>query len=368
MTRAQRRSPRPAGTLDSLVRLGEPGEENRRLVRLNRNERLEPHPDWFISRLASLVHSDLLTTYPVSDHLYAALAEAVGLDRSQLLLTPGSDAAVKALYHTYVEPGDGVVMLDPSYAMYGVYAEMFRAEITRVPFATLDGMDVERVVAAIEPGVKLVLLANPNQPTGTLLTEDELLKIADAAADVDALVGIDEAYFPFSGMTILPRVADVPNLAVLRSFSKAAGFAGLRIGYVAAESDVISNLFKVRSVHDTNAFAMACALEVLAHPEVIDDYVEHVRAGEKVLRERCGELGLPVEPSYANFVLVDVAAKCDPATLVERLRDRAYLVRGPFSRPPLTSYIRVTLGPPPLMSAFCDALADALGDDAQSGG
>jgi histidinol-phosphate aminotransferase len=319
-------------------------------------------PDWFVERLRGLVQSELLTKYPVADRLYAALAESLTLDTSQLLLTPGSDAAVKALFHTYVEEGDGVVTLDPSYAMYGVYAEMFDAEIVKVPFLTLDGIDVSRVIDAIEPGIKLVVFANPNQPTGTLIAEDDLREIAGRALEVDALVAVDEAYFPFSGATILASIAELPNLAVLRSFSKAAGLAGLRIGYVAADARLIDDLFKVRSVHDVNAFAMACALELLAHPAVIDDYVESVRAGLLVLTGRARELGLPVAPSYANFALVEVAPRCDPAELVTRLRERGYLVRGPFSAPPLESYVRVTLGPPELMSAFCDALADALSD------
>jgi histidinol-phosphate aminotransferase len=365
VSRTERRGPLPAGSLGSLVRLPEPGEEDDGLVRLNRNERLEPLPEWFVERLRALVQSDLLTSYPVTDRLYAALAEALSLDRSQLLLSPGSDAAVKGLYHAYVDAGDRVVMLDPSYAMYGVYADMFEAEAMRVPFASLDGVDVERLLAAIAPGVKLVLIANPNQPTGTLLPEEELLAVTRRALEVDALVAVDEAYYPFSGATILPHVAEIPNLAVLRSFSKAAGLAGLRIGYAAADPHVIADLYKVRSVHDVNAFAMACALELLAHPQVIDDYVDHVRQGERVLRERAEALGLSVTQSYANFSLIDVADRCAPADLVDRLRDRGYLVRGPFSVPPLAKHIRVTLGPPDLMAAFCDALADSLSAEEQ---
>jgi histidinol-phosphate aminotransferase len=355
--------PLPAEPLRSLVRVREPGAEDDALVRLNRNERLEPLPDWFIERLRSAVASELLTAYPLADRVYAALADSLSLERSQLLLTPGSDAAAKALYHVYVEAGDGVVMLDPSYAMYRVYAEMFAAEARPVPFESLDGVDVERVVAAIEPGVKLVMIANPNQPTGTLMPDESLLAVVRRARDVDALVAVDEAYYPFSGTSILRRVPELPNLAVLRSFSKAAGLAGVRIGYVAAGANIIEDLFKVRSVHDVNSFALVCVAEVLEHPSVIDDYVDHVREGERVLRACAGALGLAVPPSHANFVLLDVGSRIAPAVLVERLRKRGYLVRGPFSAPPLQSHIRVTLGPPAVMEPFCAALGEALAAD-----
>src|SRR5262245_27870576 len=259
-------------------------------------------------------------------------------------------------------------MLDPSYAMYSVYADMFQGEATRVPFDSLAGIDVERLLGAIVPGVKLVLIANPNQPTGTLIPEDALLEVAKRALENGALLAVDEAYYPFSGTTILPHITELPNLAVLRSFSKAAGLAGLRIGFVAADPRVVGDLYKVRSVHDVNAFAMACALELLAQPQVIDDYVEHVREGERVLRERAEALGLTVAPSYANFSLVEVADRCPPSELVERLRDRGYIVRGPFSAPPLARHIRVTLGQPQVMHAFCDALTDALSEDESNGG
>ncbi len=352
--------PRPASLLRDLVRLPEPGREQDAFVRLNRNERLEPLPEWFLELLRARIDSALLTGYPVADDLYAALASSLGVAASQLLLTPGSDAAVKGIYHAYLEPGDRVVMLDPSYAMYSVYAEMFGAETVKVPFERIEGIEVERVVAAIDDGVKLVMITNPNQPTGTLLAEGELRAIVRRGAEVGALVVVDEAYFPFSGTTMLPRIAEHQNLAVTRSFSKAAGMAGLRLGFVAAGEGVIEALFKVRSVHDVNAFAMACASELLAHPEVVDDYVAHVHEGFDVLARRLGALGIPVLPTYANFALADVSAHGDPAALVERLRERGYLVRGPFAPPVLAPFIRITLGPAAVIEPFCDVLAEVL--------
>jgi histidinol-phosphate aminotransferase len=362
------RAPRPAATLRSLVRLPEPGSETDGFVRLNRNERLEPLPEWFLDSLRRRVESDLLTTYPVADQLYATLAASLGVEPDRLLLTPGSDAAVKAIYHAYLEPGDRVVILDPSYAMYAVYGEMFGADTIRVPFERIDGIEVERILAEIVDGVKLVMITNPNQPTGTLMSEEGLVAIVERAAAVGALVTVDEAYFPFSGTTIVARTDQAPNLAVTRSFSKAAGMAGLRLGYVAADASVIGALFKVRSVHDVNAFAMACATELLASPSIVDDYVSAVRAGASVLSERLAPCGLEVLPTSTNFALVDVSRRCSPGALIERLRDRGYLVRGPFAHAVLAPFIRVTLGPPALMAAFCDVLLDVLGQAEQVAG
>jgi histidinol-phosphate aminotransferase len=364
MTATHGNAPAPIEVLRSLERIPEPGEAEQSFVRLHRNERQQPLPEWFIERLRTIVTSELLTSYPVADALYAELERHLGVDPGWVLLTPGSDAATKALFHAYVEPGSDAVILDPSYAMYSVYAEMFGARAIRIPFDESFQPDLDLLRASIVSGVRLVILANPNQPTGTLIAEDDLVELAGLARACDAVLAVDEAYHPFSSQTIVQRVHEFPNLAVLRSFSKASGLAGLRLGYVTANDELIRSLFKVRSVHDVNAFAIRCALEVLRAPEVIDDYVTAVQAGEDVLRARAEAMGLEVLPTAANFALLRVDARCDPAELVARLRQRGYLIRGPFTAPGLAPYVRVTLGPPDLMAAFADVLESALVEQA----
>ena len=304
--------------------------------------------------------SSLLTTYPVRDELHRQLCEKLRQDEDRVLVTPGSDAATKALYHAYVRPGDRVVMLAPSYAMYAVYARMFGAEAVQVDFDRDLSIDAGRLIESIVPGTRLVLLANPNQPTGTLLAENVLDDLLEAAAEAGAVVAIDEAYYPFSHTTVLPLLDDHPNLVMLRSFSKAAGLAGLRIGFIAADAGVVGNLFKVRSANDVNSVAILCAGLILKHPEVVDDYVAEVEEGARVLEEGVRSLGLAPLPTHANFMLVGVADRRPPGSLVEDLRDKGYLVKGPIEAPCLADCIRVTLGPAAIMSDFVRVLGEAV--------
>ena len=352
--------PPPVPALAELYRTREPGADPAHLVRLSRNERLSALPDWFMEELRRALHNDLLTRYPGDQHLYQQLSATLELPVEQLLLTAGSDAAVKALYHAYVRPGDAVVMLDPSYAMYPVYAQMFQAEAVLIPFDHDLTLNVSHLQSSIAQGVRLVMLANPNQPTATLLNEDALLRLIERAADVGALLAIDEAYYPFSRTTVLPWIEEHPHLLVIRTFSKAAGLAGLRIGFVAGHADVIGNLYKVRSVHDVNSFAILCASQILAHPQVVNDYVAEVGAGGALLAERARALGLTPLPTHTNFMLIRVAHRCPPPQLVESLRERGYLVKGPFNTPCLADCIRVTLGPPELMASFAECLREVL--------
>lgn len=352
--------PRPVPGLEVVHRDREQGEEQGHVCHLNRNERLEPLPRWFLDALAEGLHSELFTCYPETDKVYRQLSSALDIPEDHLLLTTGSDAAFKALFLAYVRPKDTVVMLDPSYAMYAVYARMFQAQVRKVSFSKSMAVDVDQLLAQITPGVRLVLIANPNQPTGTVLPEDVLLAVAERATQAGALLVVDEAYYPFSHTTMLPWVKQYPHLLVTRTFSKAAGLAGLRVGYVAGHHEVIGNLFKVRSTYDVNSIASFCVSYVLAHPNVVGDYVAQVEAGGRLLAARAHALGLVPLPSPTNFMPIRVAHRCVPKDLVDKLQSLGFLVKGPFTSPCLEDCIRVTLGPPELMDRFSTALEEAV--------
>ena len=352
--------PEPIPSLASIHRLREGGRERAGFVSLDRNERLSPLPEPVIEAVRAGIDSTLLTDYPSLDELYADLVRLLDAPRDRLLLTAGSDAAFRALHQAYVRAGDRVVMLDPSYAMYPIYSRMFDAEPVQVPFRDDLSLDPDALLDATSSGVRMVLLANPNQPTGTRLAEDILRALLDRAAVCEALVVVDEAYFPFSRTTVLPWVAEHPHLVVTRTFSKAWGLAGLRVGLVVAHPEVVANLYKVRSAYDVNAFAAMCVRTLLAHPEVAEEFVDEVDAGRATVSARVSALGLEPLPGQTNFQLIRCARRIDPARLVQALHNRGYLVKGPFGASCLADCIRITLGPPALMGRFCDALEEVL--------
>ena len=354
--------PSAVPAVEALHRVPEAGIDTRQYIGLDRNERLSPFPDWFMDNIRQSVQSNLLNWYPVQDELEQELAVYIDLPMEQIILTPSSDSAFKALYQAYIGPGDSVVMLDPSYAMFPVYAHMFQGNPVLIPFDNDLKIDTEHLLKSIIPGVRLVMIANPNQPTGTVLGDEILLEIIDRAAGVGALVVVDEAYYPFSRSTALPWVSEYPNLVVTRTLSKGAGLAGLRIGFVAGHPEVIENLFKVRTVNDMTAIAVLCASQLLQHPEVVNDYVDEVGEGCRLLEQRVRDIGLEPLPTHANFMLIRVGQRCDPDRLVEALKGQGYLVKG--SLPECVSdCIRVTVGPPELMSDFADALKVVLEKD-----
>jgi histidinol-phosphate aminotransferase len=358
------RTPEPVPSVASVERVREGGSERRGLVGLDRNERVGPLPEWFVEELRRELTSDLLITYPAADELYAEVAAALGLPEEQVLVTSGNDPVIKALYHAYVREGDGVVMLDPSYAMYAVYARMFGALAVPIGFDRELQVDADALVESIRPGVRLVLLANPNQPTGTVLPEELVREVLVRAGEAGAVVLADEAYGYFApDTTALPLIAEHPNLVVARSFSK-AGFAGIRIGFAAGGVDVMRTLFKVRSAAEVNALAIACARKLLAHPEIGEDYAAEVAAGRELLAARARSLGLEPLPSHANFLQLRLPDGLEPREVVDALRQRGWLIKGPFRDACLAGCVRVTLGPPALMAEFADVLADVVAERA----
>lgn len=354
------RSLAPIAPLVDLYRVRESAEDEARFVKLHRNERLGALPEWFVQRIRAAVTSDLFTSYPVTEPLYRKLAAALDLPDDHLLLTPGSDAAIKAIVHAYAGPDDVAVMLDPSYAMYPVYAQMFGAQARRIAYGPGATIELDAVRDAIRPDVSLVLIANPDQPTGTVIDDDAIAGLAEHAAANGALFAIDEAYHQFAGVDLLRLARELDNVVVVRTLSKAAGLAGLRVGYVAGPPEIVGTISKVRTVHDVNSVAALCADLVLDHPEIMRDYVSEVEQGARVLGDRARAAGLAPRPVHTNFMVIDLSDVAAPADVVAGMQARGYMIKGPFAPQCLEGCIRITLGPPELMEEAASALQSTL--------
>ena len=354
-------------SLHKIERLVDGGRERDGFIGLDRNERLSPLPEAFLQRIRDAVTSDLLTKYPATDRLYEKLGSHLGLDRSQILLAPGSDGVFRAVFDVYGAPGGTVVAIDPSYAMYEVYAGIAGMDFVKVTVGSDLTVNVDELLEAIDEKVQLVCVANPNQPTGAEMAEADLKAVVDRAGEVGALVTVDEAYHPFSRYSALPWLADAEHLVVTRTFSKAWGLAGLRVGLAAGAPEVLGNLGKVRSAYDVNGMAARTLELALDDPQIAADYVAEVEEGRVVLVERSRALGLRPFNTTTNFVPIGLEDRAQPTAVVAKLRERGIIVKGPFSHPALAGCIRITLGSAELMSQFAEQLGPALEAAEQAG-
>jgi histidinol-phosphate aminotransferase len=279
------------------------------------------------------------------------LAAFFGVSEGELLLTNGTDEAIQVLVSTYVDAGDEVLLLRPSYAMYRFYAEVAGAEIREIDYRPADlSFPLEELLGALRPRTRAVLIANPNNPTGTGVEIDGIRRILEQAPHAAVLV--DEAYYEFSGVTALGLLAEFPNLFVSRTFSKVYGMAAMRLGCLFSQAANIQYLHKAQSPYSVNALAALAALAAIADTRYVQDYVREVLAARQLLCEGFERRGIPYYPSRANFVLFRAGERA--IEIRDALRARGVLVRDRSYE--LPGCVRVTAGTREQIRRFFEAL------------
>ena len=288
---------------------------------------------------------------PQQRELRRALEGYTGLEAAHILAGAGSDELIDLLLRLLLEPGDRIVNCLPTFGMYAFSAQLCGGQVIDVPRTPGYAVDIKEVLGAVDERTKAVFLASPNNPTGTLTPRADILSLLET----EALVVVDEAYYEFCGVTVADEVPRHDNLVVLRTFSKWAGLAGLRIGYGLFPPALVSHLIAIKTPYNVSAAAQVAAMESLMD---LDYLMGTVRA---ITRERDRLYGalqhipfLEPVPSQANFVLCKVT-QGDARQLQRWLRRQGIFVRH-FDTPLLGSAIRISAGKP----EHTDAVAQAL--------
>jgi histidinol-phosphate aminotransferase len=319
-------------------------------LRLDFNENTVGCSPRVLERLRQL-RPEQLASYPEREPVEATVAEFLGVAKAELLLTNGVDEAIHLLCETYLEAGDEALIAVPTYSMYRIYVMAAGAQVIAVPAGKDFQFPADDLCKRITSRTRLIAIANPNNPTGTIASTAVLSRIARSAPDVAVLV--DEAYFEFHGQSMLAARKELPNLFVARTFSKAYGLAGLRIGVLVGDEQQMRALRRVSSPYNVNAVALACLPEALGDQSYIQKYVSEVRESRTRLERALEALGIQFWPSHANFVLARVGAS---SSFVEHMRQRGILVRDRTSDQGCEGCVRITLGP----RAHADRLLTAL--------
>ena len=339
--------------LKNVIRLFEPYSDRRHFIRLDRNE--DPvgyDEDFFKTWLNSLTVHDI-AAYADSTSLVQKLAQWLDLSPDNIYISAGSDAIIKNIFEVYVDPGHTIILQDPCWRMYKVYADIYGANIQDVPYDENLTFNLEEITKKLQScDIRLVFLANPNQPTGTLISKQELIKLLDIAHQTNTLVVIDEAYHLFTDCTLVDAIKEHPNLIVVRTFSKAFGLAGLRIGYAVANRERIQELMLLRVVTDANSLALKFSEYLLDHMPHVMGKINDFVAGRDFLYQQFCEAGLICYPSHTNFLLLRCPSLEKAQKIIHEAKQKKYLLKGPFTTYPLENCVRVTTGPLSLMKQF----------------
>lgn len=334
---------------------------DRRGLRLDFNENTFACSPRVLEALGRISRGDL-TRYPEREPVERRVAAHLGLKPQQVLLTNGVDEAIHLLCQTYLEAGAEILLPVPTYSMYEVYASGTPASIIQVPAEETFRFPLHALLNAITPATRLIAIANPNSPTGQVARREDLLRIIEAAPHAAVLV--DEAYFHFYGETVVDLIGPGPNFApnviVARTFSKAYGLAGLRLGVLAAAEDQMQWIRRAISPYSVNSVALTCLTAALDDEEYLRWYVGEVLASRPPFETALRSLGVPYWPSQANFVLIDIGPK--HREFVTAMRTRSILVRDRSADPGCDGCVRITLGTREQTQQGIKALEESLAE------
>lgn len=334
------------------------------LLWLDKNENIDPELLAVSQAVLSSIPPIALATYPEAGELYRKLARWAGVTPESLLLTPGSDGAIRLVFEAFVEHGDTVMHTTPTFAMYPVYSQMFGADASVIEYSrTEDGphLDPTAILKALrEHKPKLLCLPNPDSPTGTVLAPEILQEILVACEAVDAVLLLDEAYHPFYEWSAVPWTKNYRNLIVARTFAKAWGGAGLRIGYAVAHPATIALLHKMRPMYETSTLAIEFMSRMLEHAAEMAQSVARIKAGKKFFQEEMQSLGFKVLHTEGNFIHVAFGGK---SQAVHALLAGHVLYRASFAHPALAGYTRFSVAPEPVMAKVVELIKKVVGSN-----
>ena len=325
-----KRTPHAAGTREGLEAM-------------DRNERTVDFPPQVLEDIRRLITPFTLRAYPEPEAFYRQLADWLGVPREMLLLSAGADGAFRMIFDAFVKPGDEVVHAVPSYGMFPVYCELSNALSRPVSFDAELSLPLEKILSAITSKTKLVVLANPNQPIERIFDETECRQLLERCKRSGALLVLDEAYHHFCDVTALPLLKGHENLVVVRTFSKAFGLAGFRLGYLVSSRENVQRIEQFRPMYETHSAALAVGGYLLKNDHLMKEYVAQVKESRRFLLEALRGLQIPAYGKWGNSILAALPAEIPAAETGAGLKRKGFLVRVETA-PPLSNHLRITLG------------------------
>jgi histidinol-phosphate aminotransferase len=279
---------------------------------------------------------------PHQKHLKELVSDYLGIKPDNLFFGVGSDEIIDLLIRIFCEPGkDKILIPEPTYGMYKVAADINNVDVISVLLNDEFQIDTENINNNLTEDVKIIFLCSPNNPTGNILLKNDILSLCENS---NAIIVVDEAYIDFAEeSSLIKEVTNFPNLVIMRTFSKAWGLAGIRLGYCIANEDIIRVLFKVKAPYTINSLTQYVLPEALKNKKIKDNYIEKIILQKAIMKEELSKLAgiIKVFDSDANFLLI----KCSNAkSILKKLAERGIIIRDRSNQPKLEGCLRISIG------------------------
>ena len=313
-------------------------------LRLDANERISDFESYFINRIKKKISSFHFTAYPETEKIYDQLSKKYKMPRSNFLITSGSDIGIRHCFELLTQKNSKIITLSPTFGMVDVYSKIYETRQVRIEYDQNLTLNYKKIYNSINNTVSMIMIANPNSPTGTVIEHQKLLDIIKKANKKNCFVVIDEAYFGFYKSSLLSFIKKFKNLIILRTFSKAFGLAGIRAGFIAANKNLIKKLYAFRPMYEISSITCLTIEEILKNQNIVNKYTSDTLKGKEFLTEQLDKLGLNYYKTYSNFILVDFNTKALVKKIFNGLQKSGILVRKAPNIKACKTCLRFTLG------------------------
>ena len=331
-------------------------------LRLDKNEHLDSVSRRFLNSYKRLLTREAISMYPEIGPIKKQVAGYAGIPWQNIILSHGSDAAIKQVFDVFARKGHKIVLLEPTYAMYKIYAEMAGCSIKWVGCGSGFTVSKKKLLKSIDKDVCIVAMPNPNSPTGSEFSAEFLIKVLRKCQKLGILLLIDEAYYPFSNVTMMKYVNQEDNLVVTRTFSKAFGLGGCRAGFMAVSSNLVKSIQKARPMYEINSLSTLAIKTCLQNLNGMREYVKKIKKSRDYLSEQCRNMGLIPYATNTNFINIRLPEDRDALKLQDFGRANGILFKGDINAGCLYNCVRVTLGPKKYMVKFVKLLEKFMED------
>ena len=332
----------------------------REVAKLGSNESFQETSPRVLAAVSSALQDVALYPDPYGNELRSALSERMDVPGDRFVLGNGSDDLIAVAVQTFLAPGYGLLTIAPSYGLHLIWPQSVGTDIRAIPVRQDYRLDIQDFTAAITPRTRMILFSNPSNPVGTSISGDDMCRLLSAVGD-STLIVFDEAYFEYAaGDHSYPDFVEILESSklpwlVLRTFSKAYGLAGLRIGYaLASDPDLIHLMDRVRGPFNVNRLALVAAFAALQEREHLQSCIKRTIDERERVRHALNALGYQPAPSLTNFLFFD--ARENASDLAQRLLPEGVIVK-PWRETGFTEHVRVSIGSPRANDQFLAALA-----------
>jgi histidinol-phosphate aminotransferase len=330
------------------------------IVRLSTSENYFIEKQWLDTIFEDAMKEVDIRSYPVERSLNArrAMAEFFDVKASEVVIGNGSDELIELLPRVFINPGDEIIAIDPTFSVYKIAVELAGGRYIPVPLGNDFNLDCKKILEKITDKTKFIVICSPNNPTGNQFSEEQ---IREVLTQTDKIVIVDEAYVEFADFSVLPLIREFDNLIVFSTFSKSAGVAGLRLGFLFTNVTLASYFLRVIGPFSVNLIAQQMTIKLLQNFDYVRKKADEIKQEREYLGKELSKFPVKVFPSKANFLLIKIQRDNLSATkVVNELMKKGVLVRDLSSHPLLENCFRTAIGTREMNAKLINSLKDII--------